>query len=214
MDEPVVETELADSEPPRRSGPWKLIIVVVVLTLIGVWLVPGDPPEDDPATVESEPESPSLLTDGSEGPPAGESPLPPVPEVEPVHDSPGAMARTLIARMRAAGDIKLDQVFAAGEQAQAKGALADAYLLYFFAAREGFAPAAMKLGAQADPASRDPLNSVFESPDMTQAYKWYQMAAQNGDSEASERLADLRNRVDQLAASGDPQAQRISLLWQ
>ena len=38
-----VETEVADSEPERRGGPWKLILVVVLITLIGVWLVPGDP---------------------------------------------------------------------------------------------------------------------------------------------------------------------------
>ena len=41
MDEPVVETELADNEPQRRSGPWKLIVVVAVLTLIGGVAGPG-----------------------------------------------------------------------------------------------------------------------------------------------------------------------------
>ena len=45
MEEPLVETEVADSEPQRRSGPWKLIAIVVVLTLIGIWLVPGDGPD-------------------------------------------------------------------------------------------------------------------------------------------------------------------------
>lgn len=226
MDEPLVETELADSEPPRRSGPWKLILIVVVLTLIGVWLVPGDTPEeDDPASAQrpSQPGDsadrptagpPSLLTDGSGDQPAPAGLVPPVPELEVVDDRPGAMARELIAGMRAAGDIKLDQVYAAGEQAQAKGAPADAYLLYFFAAREGYAPAALTLGTQADPASRDPLNSVFEAADISQAHKWYQMAAQGGDASAAERLTDLRKRVEQKAASGDPQAQRISLLWQ
>ncbi|MGB5453411.1 MAG: deoxyribonuclease, partial [Sedimenticolaceae bacterium] len=82
------------------------------------------------------------------------------------------------------------------------------------AAREGYAPAALALGTQSDPASRDPLNSVFEAPDMSQAHKWYQLAAENGDNEARERLADLRSRVEKLAADGDAQAQRISLLWQ
>ena len=49
---------------------------------------------------------------------------------------------------------------------------------------------------------------------MSQAHKWYQLAAENGDNEARERLADLRSRVEKLAADGDAQAQRISLLWQ
>ncbi|MGB5637573.1 MAG: hypothetical protein WBM63_00510 [Sedimenticolaceae bacterium] len=213
MDEPLVETEVADSEPQRRSGPWKLIAIVVVLTLIGIWLVPGDGPEDDPAGTEQQAtQPPSLLADG----PAGQS-LTPTPlelEVEVADDRPGAMARAVIAKMRAEGNAQLDQVFAVGTQAQAAGQLADAYLLYFFAAREGYAPAALALGTQSDPASRDPLNSVFEAPDMSQAHKWYQLAAENGDNEARERLADLRSRVEKLAADGDAQAQRISLLWQ
>ena len=88
------------------------------------------------------------------------------------------------------------------------------WLVERFAAREGHAGSALALGQQADPGSRDPANSVFESADLTQAHKWYQMAAQNGSAEGRERLADLRSRVEQMAAAGDQQAQRISLLWQ
>jgi len=222
MDEPLVETELADSEPPRRRGPWKLIVIVAALTLIGVWLVPGDRPER-PATVVEKPLDmpPSLLGESPvPGAPEGAAPVEAATEAEvqpaaaPVDDRPGARARALIAEMRAAGDIRPDEVFASAEQAQGAGQLADAYLLYFFAAREGHAGAALALGSQADPATRDPANSVFEAADLNQAHKWYQLAAQNGDSEGEERLADLRRRVEQMAAGGDPQAQRISLLWQ
>ena len=215
MDEPVVETEVADSEPQRRSGPWKLIIIVAVLTLIGVWLVPGDKSEEDPAVTERPQGAPSLLADGpADGSNAVESAAP-VPEGEGVvDDRPGARARALIARMRADGNIDLDQVVASAQRSQIAGELADAYLLYFFAAREGSTAAALELGKQADPASRDPLSSVFEGPDLNQAHKWYKIAAENGDAEARDRLADLHARVEKMAASGDPQAQRISLLWQ
>jgi TPR repeat protein len=219
MDEPVVKTEVADSEPQRRSGPWKLIIIVAVLTLIGVWLVPGDKSLEDPAVpgqkAGSPARAPSLLADG----PGGESNAVGTalsgPEGQVVTDDrPGARARALIARMRADGNIDLDQVIASAKGSQSSGELADAYLLYFFAAREGSAAAALELGKQADPASRDPLSSVFEGPDLNQAHKWYRIAAEHGDAEARERLADLQARVEQMAASGDPQAQRISLLWQ
>ena len=221
MDEPVVETEVADSEPQRRAGPWKLIVIVVVLTLIGVWLIPSEMPVDEPAVVGGSDDAvqapatpPSLL--GDQAPDtstaaATEETANPEPVVD---DRPGAKARALIARLRAAGDIDLEQVLAAATQAQSDGELADAYLLYFFAAREGSAPAALELGKQADPATRDPLNSVFGAPDLNQAYKWYKIAAGNGESEARDRLADLQARVEQMAAGGDPQAQRISLLWQ
>ncbi|MCG6965107.1 MAG: hypothetical protein LJE59_01185 [Chromatiaceae bacterium] len=215
MDEPLVETELADSEPPRRSGPWKLIAIVAVLTLVGVWLVPGDKPDTKPVATQARSDAPSLLTPGqarveSSAPASGFAET----TGQASDNRPGARARALIAQMRAAGRVDLDQAYAAAQRAQADGELADAYLLYFFAAREGHADSALILGQQADPGSRDPANSVFEAADLTQAHKWYQMAAQNGSAEGRERLADLRSRVEQMAAAGDQQAQRISLLWQ
>jgi len=215
MDEPVVETEVADSEPQRRPGPWKLIIIVAVLTLIGVWLVPGDKSQEDPAVTERPQGAPSLLADGPDDErKAVETPTLAAKGQEVADDRPGARARALIVRMRGDGNIDLNQMVASAERAQIAGELADAYLLYFFAAREGSAAAALELGKQADPASRDPLSSVFEGPDLNQAHKWYKIAAENGDAEARDRLADLHARVEQMAASGDPQAQRISLLWQ
>jgi len=221
MDEPLVRTEIADSDPQRRPGPWKLIAIVVVLTLIGVWLVPDEAPEDQanapllapldqPPAVASD-STPSLLSDGPADDPA---PVETAPSTEVVDGRPGAKARALITEMRADGDIQLDEMFAAAQQAQAEGEMADAYLLYFFAAREGHAASALTLGTQADPAQRDPQDSVFDAPDIIQAHKWYQAAAQNGNAQGRERLADLRQRVEQLAADGDPQAQRTSLIWQ
>lgn len=211
MDEPQVETEPAASEPRRRGGPWKLIGAVVAATLIGVWLVPDNATRDGDRQAGETP--PSLLDQASQQP--ADAPQPPAPQaVDAVDDSPGGRARALIAQMRASGDLRLDDVFAAATAAQADGRLADAYLLLFFAAREGHVGAALALGSQADPATRDPANSVFESVDLTQAHKWYALAAQSGDAEAAERLADLRNRVERQAAAGDPLAQRITLLWQ
>jgi TPR repeat protein len=221
MDEPLVRTEIADSDPQRRPGPWKLIAIVVVLTLIGVWLVPDDAPEDqldtqpvargDIPPAEVRDSAPSLL---SEGPADDPAPVETDPAIEAVDDRPGGKARALIAEMRAEGDIQLDEVFAAAQQAQADGEMADAYLLYFFAAREGHAASALSLGTQADPAQYNPRDSVFDAPDIIQAHKWYEAAAQSGNAQGRERLADLRQRIEQLAADGDPQAQRISLIWQ
>ena len=223
MDEPLVETEVADSEPQRRSGPWKLIIVVAVLTLIAAWLIPTGVQDDEPETANGQDapplpaQPPSLLGEqAADGSLSAQMPATAGGESQPAlaDDRPGAKARALIASMRAAAAIDLDQVLAAAAQAQSEGELANAYLLYFFAAREGSGPAALELGKQADPASRDPLSSIFEGPDLNQAHKWYQAAAHSGNPEARDRLADLQKRVEQLAASGDPQAQRISLLWQ
>lgn len=269
MDEPQVQSEIADMPPQRRSGPWKLIILVAVLTAVGVWLVPNEKPGHEPiaqkptetlpipggpvkdsnapsllatpvereaaeaaqaekaaeaeATVAAVPvadaapaldmtndtDSAVAMINNAEPTAAGGQPI-----TEPVDDRPGAKARAFIAKLRVDGDMPLDDVFAAAEQARANHEMADAYLLYFFAAREGHAQSALVLGEQADPATRNPDTSVFDAADLTQAHKWYQQAADNGDTEGSKRLNELRNRVENLAAGGDPEAQRITLLWQ
>ncbi len=211
MDEQQVETELADSEPERRGGPWKLILLVVVATLIGVWLVPGEDPDQPTLTDEGLP--PSLL----DLPPTAAGGEPVLPEAlqEPeIDDRPGARARAMIAKMRSAGELQLDEIFAAADQARTDGELDDAYLLYFFAAREGHADAALVLGQQADPDGGQTGERLFDSPDLTQAHKWYKIAAANGNPEGQQRLDALRERVEQMAASGDTQAQRIALQWQ
>ena len=211
MDEQQVETELADSEPERRGGPWKLILLVVVATLVGVWLVPGEDPQQPAVTDGGLP--PSLL----DLPPTAAGGEPALPEAlqEPeIDDRPGARARAMIATMRSAGEVQLDEIFAAADEAHNNGELDDAYLLYFFAAREGHPAAALVLGRQADPASEQTGERLIDSPDLTQAHKWYTIAAANGDPEARQRLDELRQRVEEMAASGDPQAQRIALQWQ
>jgi len=190
---------------------------VAQLTVIGVWRVPEDEPGVEPTVVDRpDTAAPSLLSDAS-GPALDGDPSIDLPATKAGANAgpPGARARGLIAELRAGGNSEdLGSLFAAAEEARAAGEMADAYLLYFYAARKGDAASALALGTQADPATRDPESSVFESADLTQAHKWYQMAAQSGDTTARTRLADLRARVDQLADSGDVEAQRISLLWQ
>jgi TPR repeat protein len=222
--EPLVEHEIADTEPQRRTGPWKLIALVAAVTLVAVWLVPVEQDEAPPPTAAGPGSggAPSLLAPQPQTAATAQPlALPDDPSVEleataagPRVGRPGSRARSLIAAMRASGSVDLQQVYTEAVEAQARGEHADAYLLYFFAAREGHADAALALGRQADPASRDPNDSVFSAGDYQQAHKWLQRAAEAGSSEAAERLADLRGRLEGLAAGGDPQAQRITLLWQ
>ncbi len=217
MNEPLRDSEIADSgdidedRPERRLVPQILIGVVVLLTLIGVLLVPGEAPEETPAGTEA----PSLL-----GEQTNQSRTDGDPNIDRSRiesgtglSQPGAQARALIASQRTSGETDLEALHAAAVEAESAGNLADAYLLYFFAAREGHAASALVLGNQADPAGHDPAKSLLASADLIQAHKWYQMAAQSGNDEAQERLADLRARVTQLAAQGDPQAQQLALTW-
>jgi TPR repeat protein len=192
------ETDFVDRNSERRSGPWRLILVVAFLTLLGVLLVPGESPQEPAPTSSNDTgaNEPSLLQDAD-------------PEKR-----PGETARRLIAESRASTGPGLDRIVETARDMQGDGALTDAYLLLFYAAREGHTGAALALAEQADPAHRDPGNSVYESADLAQAHKWYEMAAERGNSTARQRLAALERRVEALARSGDEQAQRLTLMWQ
>ena len=91
--------------------------------------------------------------------------------------------------------------------------IADAHLLYFFAARRGHAPAALVLAEIYDPVRFDKDRSLLGRPDPLQALKWYRVAANQGDGEAQARLKTLESWVDARARAGDAEAERLRLSW-
>lgn len=97
---------------------------------------------------------------------------------------------------------------------RAEGKLADAQLLYFFAARGGYMPAAFELGELYDPLHFDVTTSLMEKPDAFQAFKWYQQAAQAGNGEAATRLNELHDWAHQAAEEGNLDAEQLLLQWQ
>jgi hypothetical protein len=134
------------------------------------------------------------------------------PAVAPASRKEGDEARTLIAEVRKKGGAQdLSSVFKrAGELSQA-GKTTDAYLLYFFAAREGHAQSAYVLGNLADPNHFATAGNLFDKPDPMQALKWYRIAASDGFKEAQSRLLELKKWVEARAHTGDPQAQQLLL---
>lgn len=97
---------------------------------------------------------------------------------------------------------------------RAEGKLADAQLLYFFAARGGYTPAAFELAGLYDPLHFDASTSLMDKPDPFQAFKWYQQASQAGDPQADVRLEELREWAQQSAEAGDLDAEQLLLQWQ
>jgi hypothetical protein len=136
-----------------------------------------------------------------------ESATPPVIE--------GGSARELIERLRT-GEVALDskQILAQVSDHQNQGRLTDAYLLLFYAAREGDAEAAFSLASMHDPSHFSEGHPLLEKPDAYQAHKWYSAAADKGVSEATERLRVLRKNTEAQAKSGDSAAMRLLLNWQ
>jgi TPR repeat protein len=93
------------------------------------------------------------------------------------------------------------------------GQLADAQLLYFYAARGGHAGAEFELAEMNDPNHHDRATSLLERPDPYQAYKWYSAALEHGSAEARQRLEALHDWATQAAAQGNSEAERVLLQW-
>ena len=138
------------------------------------------------------------------------------PDGRPVTDADrGQQARETIAELREeseAGRPNLDEAFARAEAHREAGELADAQILYFFAARNGHAQAAFRLGTSYDPLHHDPETSLLGKPDAFQAFKYYTQALEGGVTEAQDRLDALRDWAEREAyANAD--AERLLLQW-
>ncbi len=127
---------------------------------------------------------------------------------------PGMHAREYIEGLRAAGKpYPLDEVFARAGRHLAEGSLADAHLLYFFAAREDYLPAIMALAEMADPVRFVAADSLLDEADAVQAHKWYRKAADLGHPDASARVDELRRWAQAAAEAGDTDAAQLLLIY-
>lgn len=127
----------------------------------------------------------------------------------------GDSAREIISELSSAeGDVDYARAYERAEAYHAEGRMADAQLLYFFAARGGNAAAAFDLATFYDPNHHSQTSALMEAPDPFQAYRWYEAAGEAGHEGASERLADLRAWAEQAAEGGDAEAERLLLQWE
>ena len=125
---------------------------------------------------------------------------------------PGMRAREYIAQLREKGrPYALDSVFDRGKGYQREGSLADAHLLFFFSAREGYLPAMMKMGEMADPILFQAQESLLDYADGIQAYKWYRKASAQGHPVADKRIIQLRDWAIAAAQTGNTSAQHLLL---
>ena len=183
-----------------------LMALVAIVTILAIWLVPSQHEEAPPALPQLTTTAPPMNAENSAPPPAEEASATALP---------GDRARTIIAGLRAGGgEPDPAEVFASAQRLQNEGYADDAYLLYRFAANHGDAQAALVLGTQADPAYYTADGNILQGPEPEQAIKWYRMAGAEGNADAQARLKALRGRLEQASAAGDPQADRLLLLWQ
>jgi TPR repeat protein len=125
---------------------------------------------------------------------------------------PGMRARQYVEQLRAEGKpYALEMVYDKAQDYLQEGSLADAHLLYFFAAREGYLPAMMKMGQMSDPTLFQAENSLLDDADVIQAYKWYRQAAEMGHQPASDRVVSLRQWALDEAEEGNSHARQLLL---
>ena len=128
--------------------------------------------------------------------------------------APGETARALIGSIRAGEkNPSLDQLCELADEQKRHSMNTDAYLLYFYAARKGYGPAAFELAKMNDPAYFEGGSDLLDEPDPMQAFKWYSVAVEQHVAGAEENLLALRESVETAAQSGDMSAQRLLLNW-
>jgi TPR repeat protein len=127
----------------------------------------------------------------------------------------GDTAREAIAELQSQSDPpNYEAAYERGKAFQAEGRLADAQLMYFFAARGGNADAAFELANMNDPNHFSPESSLMQKPDPFQAYKWYAQARDAGNGTAEQRLTELHAWAEQQADEGDTEAEQLLLQWE
>ena len=197
-------------QPQTNSKLWLSIGAVIVLTGIAIWLIPSKEPEPTPEiplpTAPAKPATPDIQQPKTQRPQTESQPVQ-------VSEQEGDKARQTITRHQQQGG-SLDNLYSEAVELNDQGALADAYLLFFYAARNGHPDAALALGKQSDPTLFSAGTSIQEQPDLVQAYKWYRAAADKGSTEAEMLLEGLKLTVSDRATNGDPVAEGLLLQWQ
>ncbi len=144
----------------------------------------------------------------------------PEPESEPEEEvtrqapppTPGFVAREYIAGVRQQGKpYPYAELMQKAADFSSEGSLADAHLLYFFAAREGHLAAMMTMAEMTDPLLFRAQNNLLDEADPVQAYKWYSQAIEQGHEPARARLDQLHQWAKSEADNGNQVAQQLLL---
>lgn len=87
-----------------------------------------------------------------------------------------------------------------------------AFLLFEYAAEQGNAEAALAAGKFYDPAYKGPSGTIRKNPET--AYEWYREALKGGVEEARDRLAELRQWLEEHRAQESGNVRDLLNRWQ
>lgn len=192
---------------------WLIISLVIAVTVVAVLMVPDKEKKAEdiplPGAAPAETPAPTVPAESRAGTAANEAPAETKTGSAGVE---GEAARAYLAKAASEG-LGVDALLAQAQAFQSEGKLGDAWLLYFKAAKDGSAEAAMMLAQQADPAYFRAGSTVLSQPDVVQAHKWYEQARRNGSDVAQQRLQQLLVELEKAAGAGDEQAAVLLEKW-
>jgi len=123
------------------------------------------------------------------------------------------VAREMIAGFGEAESADYQRAYERAREFRREDRLADAQLLYFYAARGRHARAELELATMNDPTYHSEQTSLLNKPDPFQAYKWYSAALRQGVAAAEMRLDALHAWARAAAGNGNLEAQQLLLQW-
>ncbi len=123
----------------------------------------------------------------------------------------GEHARNLIKTASSNGEQTPTAIFERAETLRKTGKYTDAWLLYFYAARQGHAASSASLAAMSDPASYQAFGSPLSGGDEFQALKWYSIASKQGDTSSTENFSKFKKVIKNKASAGDTHSRQLLL---
>ncbi len=191
---------------------WLIISLVIAVTVIAVMMVPeaDRKAEDIPPPVGLAETPPAPVSEMDESIPATEAVGVDADTSAIQHE--GDAARTYLAQATGEG-LAASAVYAKAQEFRSRRQFGDAWLLYFKAAKDGHAEAAMALAEQADPRYFKADETVLSQPDVVQAHKWYLQAQRNGSEQAGQRLQQLLADLEKSVQADDEQAAVLLETW-
>ena len=182
----------ADSTGSSRKR-WRIVLpaaaVLALALAAALWFffggdAPPAPPEEGAEESPAPPPGPPPDAEAEEANPAPAAPPSSGPEVRP------PLARGTV-RVFLKEKPSAAQALEEAERSGAAGEEEASFLLVKYAAREGSAEAARRMGSYYDPATHSPEAGVIAAPDPAAAADWYERAGKAGDAEAMIRLAAM-----------------------
>ncbi len=123
----------------------------------------------------------------------------------------GEQARSLIKTTLGKGQQSPADIFSQAEKLRKTGKYTDAWLLHFYAARQGHAPSSASLAFMSDPGTYQKFGSPLANGDEFQALKWYSLATKQGDTKSADNFNQFKKHLQNKANSGDTHSRQLLL---